>query len=561
MDESEETALVESVGHGNIAAPPNVDPTNDQAEENQENQADNDAAYSANSTTYHQADDPGSTQQTGHEMVPNQDDIDEYGQIEHQVSGLANRKTSQQAERKLSKQAERRTSEQTDHRMSMSSDGRPYEQTERRMSKLADPSPSGQTDHRMSVSSDRRASEQTDRKLSHQTERRFSEQTDRRLSSQAGRRTSEQTDRRLSSQAGRRTSEQEERRSSSQTERRASEEAEHRLSSQVETKFSEQSEHRLSIVAERRTSEHDETRSFMQSDQRNFEQIDSSSPDQAERTFEHSEHKFSNLNDQEISEQTDENLLTPLQRTSEHIDQAISDQDDHKPSHHQVNDGATELDEQQATDQADSYTDLTVDKVDYTEFDQVDYLMDKQSGDQEDYLSSPRSFGQYDDKVLPQFSDGKHYTDTEDRIQPCIFEDSQTKLHSNTSDETETESTVQAQDLTDIMFTSNFPAKDEDFDQTYPSASSKYDDSTSQENVQSIDINADDFYAKQTPKRKFPPIAYEDPYEVSLQYMEKHHILQIFQKITENLVYEKPEDPLNFMLCQVQEMMKNRGKI
>uniref|UniRef100_UPI0019394185 testis-specific expressed protein 55-like n=1 Tax=Styela clava TaxID=7725 RepID=UPI0019394185 len=53
---------------------------------------------------------------------------------------------------------------------------------------------------------------------------------------------------------------------------------------------------------------------------------------------------------------------------------------------------------------------------------------------------------------------------------------------------------------------------------------------------------------------------YEDPYERAVSYMEKHHILHVFREITEHMVYARPDDPLQFMLTEVENLMKDRER-
>ncbi|XP_017670211.1 PREDICTED: uncharacterized protein C3orf30 homolog [Lepidothrix coronata] len=54
------------------------------------------------------------------------------------------------------------------------------------------------------------------------------------------------------------------------------------------------------------------------------------------------------------------------------------------------------------------------------------------------------------------------------------------------------------------------------------------------------------------------PTIFENAYQMSIDYVEKHNIMQIFQEITEKLVYSKPDDPLQFILMEVQSMIEAR---
>ncbi|OWF46427.1 uncharacterized protein LOC110455737 [Mizuhopecten yessoensis] len=49
-----------------------------------------------------------------------------------------------------------------------------------------------------------------------------------------------------------------------------------------------------------------------------------------------------------------------------------------------------------------------------------------------------------------------------------------------------------------------------------------------------------------------------DPYGKAIKYLEQHNILQLFQTLTTNIVYRKPEDPLAYMMKEVKKMQKQK---
>lgn len=55
----------------------------------------------------------------------------------------------------------------------------------------------------------------------------------------------------------------------------------------------------------------------------------------------------------------------------------------------------------------------------------------------------------------------------------------------------------------------------------------------------------------------FDPI--QDPYGKAIKYLEQHDILQLFQALTANIVYFKPEDPLSYMMKEIEVIKKEKA--
>ncbi|XP_063427247.1 uncharacterized protein LOC134710779 [Mytilus trossulus] len=63
---------------------------------------------------------------------------------------------------------------------------------------------------------------------------------------------------------------------------------------------------------------------------------------------------------------------------------------------------------------------------------------------------------------------------------------------------------------------------------------------------------------EEKPKDYVEPI--QDPYGKAIKYLEKHNVMQLFQALTASIVYNKPEDPLQTMMKEIETMKKQAGQ-
>ncbi|KAL1788719.1 Tetraspanin containing [Sigmodon hispidus] len=300
------------------------------------------------------------------------------------------------------------------------------------------------------------------------------------------------------------------------------------------------------------------------------------------RSSQQFDHRSSDQPGRRTSDSPDQQLPSPLEgKASEKIDDRVSLPSGGKASE-QTDQGTWEHADQTTLDQADyrasgksqrqvnNQADFPVEDDPYQhrfsedierDYDRIEHGTEKPA----DYRSYYKTLAQTENRSLSEIDDSKVIKEADFQVQPCTFEDSQTDLRSkvSTAGETESTTTLQTFNLPDTEFTSDSQSSYEKL----PSITTKVYYTSSQDKFQTTEITTD-IHAEleqrkgsqrhsQSYRRRFPPIIFEDPYQVALRYMEKHNILQIFQQITENLVYEKPDDPLDFMLGQSSKKEEN----
>ncbi|XP_031219743.1 testis-specific expressed protein 55 isoform X2 [Mastomys coucha] len=331
-----------------------------------------------------------------------------------------------------------------------------------------------------------------------------------------------------SGQAANAGSRQTDRRTSEEAERRSSQPTEHRLSGHAERKTSQQAERRLS---ERRTSQPPNQQLLSLSERKNSEKIDG---------------QVSLPSSRKASEQTDRKSL-------EQDDLISSDDADY----------LSEKSQQQENKQARYSTDDLSDQHRLSEVMEKDYAQVKHTTEkQAGYRSYYKTLAHAESQSLTDIQDN---IKADERIQPCTFENRETELLSKVSatEETESSTTIQGYTTHDTELTAETQSSHEKL----PYITTKVYYSSSPEKIQTTEYTSDvstEREQKRSSQRssyrqRFPPLVFDDPYQIALHYMEKHNILQIFQ-ITENLVYERPDDPLRFMLDQVQDMIRYRDE-
>ncbi|XP_060053095.1 testis-specific expressed protein 55 [Erinaceus europaeus] len=299
--------------------------------------------------------------------------------------------------------------------------------------------------------------------------------------------------------------------------------------------------------------EQNELSSFVQNDQRETEQSEDKMTHQAGQTSEQMGSGLSGLLEPK----------TPGQKFYDQINQGLSGK---------TNSQMPELSAFQSADQPFSSADfMTMDKLNYDASAAKDYQ--KEAWENLQYQFDAGTSDWFESRSNNRFQNielDKIFDSPTLPIESCTFETSKTNLPGhkvsdfNESD-AESVSDTEGFNTFETRLSSNFQTNDQNLPNLFPSIPSK---SNYLHSEGRNEANSDDKITSQqkpTPRnyshssrRLLPPIVHQDPYQVALLYMEKHHILQVFQQITENLVYERPEDPLRFMLSQIQQMIRKR---